>query len=123
MLHENRIWSVSEIESAEKLARLLTEMTWCGCQAFSVQGYPQYVWVNDSTSPDRLQEYGVLKRNYPDGKIMQIESITFSWCDFDQALQFIQRTLAGKDDNNSLACEVVSTLQTPLEHGKCQHCA
>ncbi len=123
MLHDDRIWSVREIESAEELARLLTEATWCCCQAFSVQGYPQYVWVNDSTAPDRLQEYGILKWNCSDGKIMQIESITFSWCNFDQALQFIQRTLAGKDDNNSFACEVVSTLQTPLEHGKCQHCA
>jgi len=102
---------------------MLSEMTWCCCKAFSVRGDPQYVWVNDSTSSDRLQEYGVLKRDCPDGKIMQIESITFSWCDLDQALEFIQRTLAGKDDNNSFVCEIHPHLQTPLEHGKCQHCA
>ncbi len=123
MLHDDRIWSIREIELAEELARMLTEATWSCCQAFSVRGYSQYVWVNDSTSSDRLQEYGVLKRDCPDGKIMQIESITFSWCNFDQALRFIQMTLAGMDDNNSFACETVTTLQTPLEHGKCQHCA
>ncbi len=123
MLHDDRIWSVSKIESAEELARMLTEMTWCCCKAFSVRGDPQYVWVNDSTSTDRLQEYGVLKRNCSDGKIMQIESITFSCCNCDQALRFIQMTLAGNDDNNSFVCEISLMLQTPLEHGKCQHCA
>ena len=123
MMHTKRTWSVSEVESAEELARLLTETTFGCCQAFSVRDHPNYVWVNDSTSPDRLQEYGVVKRNNPDGKIMQIESITTSWCNASEMLRFINRTLAGEDDNSYFAGEVTAILQTPQEHGRCQHCA
>ena len=94
MMHTKRIWCVIEIESPEELARLLAEQTWGCCKAFSVQGFPQYVWANDSTSSDRLQEYGVLKRGNDDGKTMQIESITTSWCDTRQMLLIINRTLA-----------------------------
>ena len=123
MMHTKRTWSVCEVESAEELARLLTETTFGGCQGFSVQGYPQYVWVNDSTSPDRLQEYGVIKQNNPEGKITQIESITVSWCSSNELLRFINRTLAGEDDASDFAHEVHPILQTPQEHGRCQHCA
>ena len=122
MLHTDRTWSVTEVDSAEELARMLTEMTWACCQAFCIKGFPQYVWVNDSTAPDRLQEYAVLKRHNSNSKIMQIESVTFSWCDQQQALQFIKGTLAGKDDNNFFACEVHATLQTPAKHDRCPHC-
>jgi len=123
MMHTQRKWCVTEIESAEELARLLTEQTWGCCHAFCVKGTPQYVWVNDSTSSDRLQEYGVIKLNNPDGVITQIESITTSWCNYSEMLQFINRTLAGKDDNSYFSGEVVAILQTPQEHGRCQHCA
>ena len=123
MLYTYRIWSVSEVESAEELARMLTEMSWGCCHAFCIKGHSNYVWVNDSTAPDRLQEYAVLKLNNPDGEIMQIESITFSWCDEQQALQFINGTLAGKDDNNFFAGEVRATLQTSTKHDRCPHCA
>ena len=121
-MHTKRIWYVIEIESPEELARLLVEQTFGCCKAFSVQGTPQYVWVNDSTAPDRLQEYGVIKLNNPDGVITQIESITTSWCDTRQMLLMINRTLAGKDDNNYFAGEVEATLQTPEEHQSCPHC-
>lgn len=123
MMHSDRRWCVVEAESAEELARLLTKQTWGCCHAFYVKGHENYVWVNDSTSSDRLQEYGVLKRNNPDGKITQIESITTSWCNSDEMLQFIRRTLAGEDDNSYFSGEVIAILQTPQEHGRCCHCA
>jgi len=123
MMHTTRKWFVTEVESAEKLAQLLTETTFGCCHAFSIQGHPDYVWVNDSTSSDRLQEYGVIKLNHPDGVITQIESITTSWCNSCEMLQFINRTLAGEDDNSYFAGEVDAILQTPEEHKGCHHCA
>ncbi len=123
MMHTKRRWSVTEVKSVEELARMLTETTWGCCHAFSIKGHPDYVWVNDSTSPDRLQEYAVLKRNPSEGMILQIESITVSWCTPMEMQQFIERSLAGKDDTGYFVGEVDAILQTPKEHDHCQHCA
>ena len=118
MFHENRVWSVGSVESAEELAKKLTSMTWCCCNGFSIG---DYLWLNDATCPDGAQEYAVLKRD--SGKLVQIESITFSWCEDEEALRYIRDTLAGKDDLNSFRKEVDPVLQTPAEHGSCGHCA
>ncbi len=56
MFHERRVWSVSPVASAEELAKKLTEMIWCCCNAFELGGY---LWLNDSTCPDGAQEYAV----------------------------------------------------------------
>jgi hypothetical protein len=120
MLHDKRVWCLSEVESAEDLARKLTETTWCCCTAFRLE---DYAWLNDSTSPDGAQEYAVLKLNGPDGDPQQVESITFGWCDYEKALAFIQATLAGEDDGNDWARPVSPALQSPQEHGRCGHCA
>lgn len=119
MMHDDRVWCVSAVESAEELARKLTEVTWCGCTAFELSGY---LWLNDSTSPDGAQEFSVL-RKCVGGTLVQIESITFSWCDYDSALRLIKATLAGEDDENDFRREVRPVLQTPEEHGLCHHCA
>ena len=119
MMHDDRVWCVSAVESAEDLARKLTEVTWCGCTAFELEGY---LWLNDATSPDGAQEFAVLKK-CDDGTFVQIESITFSWCDYDSALRFINATLAGKDDENDFRREVRPVLQRPEEHDRCHHCA
>lgn len=95
-------------------------MTWCCCNAFELEGY---LWLNDSTCPDGAQEYAVLKRDGGNGKPIQIESITFGWCDETTALNYIRDTLAGKDDDNTFRREVDPVLQTPAEHGRCHHCA
>ena len=86
MLHANRAWCVSEVASVEELAKKLTETTWCCCTAFLVAGQPRYVWLNDSTSPDGVQEYAVVKLKGADGWGRQIESITFGWSDYENAL-------------------------------------
>jgi hypothetical protein len=71
---------------------------------------------------------GSLKMSLPGSKNVsgiapwQVESITFSWCDFDTALRYIQQTLRGGDDNNDFAHEVSPILQSPSEHGYCCHC-
>lgn len=118
MMHDDRVWCVSVVESAEDLARKLTEITWCGCTAFELEGY---LWLNDATSPDGAQEFSVVKKR-ADGTFVQIESITFSWCDFDAALRFIKATLAGEDDENDFSRDVHPALESPEEHGRCHHC-
>jgi hypothetical protein len=62
-------------------------------------------------------------RHGPNRKPLQIESITFSWCDYEAALQHIQRTLRGEDDDNDFTREFSPRLQSPAEHGRCHHCA
>jgi hypothetical protein len=120
MLHDARRWCVSPVDSAEELAHKLTEYTWTCCTAFEFQSY---LWLNDATCADGAQEYAVVKRNGPQGKPLQIESITFSWCDFAKALAYIERTLRGDDDGNDFAREVTPVLETPDQHGRCHHCA
>jgi hypothetical protein len=102
------------------LARKLTTVTWTCCTAFELGGY---LWLNDATSPDGGQEYAVVKNAGPAGRPWQVESITFSWCDYPTALEYIQRTLRGEDDANDFAREVSPAIQTPAEHGRCRHCA
>lgn len=120
MFHYNRVWCVSPVASAEELARKLIETTWCCCTAFELDGY---VWLNDSTSPDGAQEFAVVKKDGGNGAPVQIESITFGWCDEPKALEYIRGTLAGEDDQNSFRRQVAPVLQSPEQHGRCPHCA
>ena len=120
MFHSNRRWCISKLRSAEELAGKLTETIWCCCTGFELDGY---LWLNDSTSSDGAQEYSVLKLNGPNAKPVQIESITFGWCDEVTSLDYIKHTLAGLDDQNSFRREVEPILETPETHGRCGHCA
>lgn len=120
MMHQSRRWTVAAVESAEDLARKLTEQTWCCCNGFSLAGY----WfLNDATGPDGAQEYAIVKQTGPDGRPWQIESVTFSWCNYDRALQLICDLLSGANDNEDWAQPVAPRIQTPGEHGRCGHCA
>ncbi len=118
MLHSNRRWCVAQVATAEELACKLTEHVWCGCTAFQIG---EYLWLNDSTSPDGAQEYAVLHFVSSTGQYFQIESITFGWCDVDQALRYIQRTLQG-DDDQLVRTLVSPRIETAAEHARCQHC-
>ncbi len=60
MIHTKRVWSVSEVESAEKLAEMLTEHTWTLCAGFVVVGHPEYLFLNDSFSEDGAGEFAVI---------------------------------------------------------------
>lgn len=118
-MHDTRVWCVTPVESAEELARKLTGMTWCCCTAFAID---LYIWLNDATSPDGAQEYAVLRKE-EDGSLVQIESITFSWCSYDESLKYVRQTLRGEDDRNEWSRRVRPILQTAAEHGRCSHCA
>ena len=120
MMHDDRRWVVTAVATAEELAEKLTSTTWTCCTGFELGGY---LWLNDATSPDGGQEYGVLQKVGPGGRPLQVESITISWCTCDQALEHIRRTLRGEDDGNDFAHVVSPRLETPDEHGRCHHCA
>ena len=121
MLHNKRIWSVVGIESQDVLAQKLAQFTWTGCSAMELQGY---LFANDSTSPDGAQEYAILKPHGDGRDLVQIESITFSWCKEDRALELIEEICAGKFDGFAFEHGRVSRsrFQTPSEHGYCGLC-
>ena len=117
MLHNIRIWSIASAESPEWLAEQLTRFTWCGCNGFRLG---EYLFVNDATCADGAQEYAALKQ---DGDhFVQIESLTFSWMDYEKALNIIRNILAGEFDNERYGSVTASRLQMPEEHGRCYLC-
>lgn len=122
-MHRTRKWCLSTVPTLEQLAEMLTQRTWTLCSAFCVEGHPDYLFLNDSTSEDGAQEYAVVKRPpAPGEKTLQIESITFSWCSLDRAADLIRSALAGNMDYD-IFIPVVPTIQTLAEHGHCPLCA
>lgn len=119
MLHSKRIWSISSVESAEALATKLAQYTWTGCQAFQLEGY---IFANDATSGDGAQEYAVLKPSKRGDDLVQVESITFSWCTEVKALALIQRVIAGDFDFMSMCHISRDRFQAISEHGVCYLC-
>ena len=120
MFHKNRTWCIAPVESAEDLASKLTQHTWCCCNGFALAGY---VFLNDATCPDGAQEFAVVKLQGPDGRPLQVESITMSWCTYEQALAYIRQSIGGEYDAADHSYPVHPRLQTPDEHGRCPHCA
>jgi hypothetical protein len=120
MLHRSRQWSVWPVDSAEALAAMLVQSTWTGCQAFIFAGY---LFANDATSSDGAQEYAVLKPNANGSSLSQIESITFSWCSEERALELIREILLGKFDANSFYNVARDQFSSPAKHGTCFLCA
>lgn len=117
MWHKRRIWQIFPAESAEWLAEALTQSTWCGCNGFSLGGY---LFVNDATSADGAQEYGVLRKNGE--HYLQIESVTFSWMTQARALDLIHRVLRGEYDTYCYGHIESNHIQTPEQHGRCHLC-
>ena len=118
MMHPNRRFCLTNIDDSEELAEKLTQHTWTGCTAFEHDGY---LFLNDATCADGAQEYAVFKKGSPSAKPVQIESITFSWMDADNALLMIRDIIRGEyDDVMSIEQDV--TFETPDEHGRCHLC-
>jgi hypothetical protein len=119
-MHHRRTFSVTTVESAEELARTLTEYTWTLCTGFRLGGY---LFLNDSTSEDGAQEYVVLRE--PGGSpepYRQVESITFSWCSYEQALGYVRRVLDGEFDGQGLEVPAPH-VEDVATHEVCRHCA
>ena len=120
MFHSKRRWVVAPVESAEELARMLTEQTWCLCNGFELGGY----WfLNDATHEDGAAEYAVVKKQGPDGQPLQVESITMSWCTTVEACNHIRRAIAGEYDDADYVSSVAPVIEAPEQHGRCGHCA
>jgi len=118
MMHTRRTFCVFPVETADDLAEKLTAHTWTLCTAFRLH---DYLFLNDSTGEDGAQEYAVVKAAADDGPALQVESITFGWCDRAKALDYIRRTLAGEFD--AAGRPLTPRLETPDQHERCGHCA
>lgn len=88
MIHGKRKFSITDVGTAGELATDLTQHTWTLCTGFRHGGY---LFLNDSFGPDGAQEYAVIRES--DG--VQVESITFSWCDEGKAREYIEAIVAG----------------------------
>ena len=117
MFFKKRIWQVIKVNTPEELAEKLTHYTWTLCTGFKLG---DYYFLNDSTSENGAQEYAVLKDT---GE--QIESITFSWCSYNEALNYINKVIKGEYDNEAWnsGIDINTQLETPEQHGRCPYCA
>src|SRR4051812_3849647 len=97
MFHQTRTWSLGSVPTSQELAQKLTNHTWCLCTAFFVQGHESYLFLSDATHEDGAGEWAVVKQMI--GGFMQVESITFSWCDLPKAFDYIERALRGEFDS------------------------
>lgn len=117
MWHKNRSFSVADVVTAEELAKKLTQYTWSLCNGFRLG---ELLFLNDSTSPDGLQEYAVVH----EPTSIQVESITFGWCNCEQALELIREVQRDVAKGTNLDLDrITNKIQTPQEHGRCGHCA
>lgn len=119
MLHKHRMWSVTDINSSDELAIKLTQQTWPGCTAFR-QG--TYLYANDATSGDGAQEYAVLRMFTREDLLVQVETITFSWCSIESATELIQQINSNQFDSQLLDRVQAKRFQSPAEHGSCYLC-
>lgn len=118
MVNNRRVWCVLDVDAPKELAEKLTERTWTLCTGFRHRGY---LYLNDSFSENGAQEYGVI--NEKTGK--QVESITFSWCNYDEALAYIKDISEGKYDYQAWdsGVDLSKQIQAPEQHGTCPFCA
>jgi len=119
MLHRNRVWSVTDVVSPEELAHKLTQQTWTGCSAFRLG---QYLFANDATCADGAQEYAILRQFFRPGILVQVESMTFSWCRESRALELINQISSNHFDSQLLDRVRAGRFQTPEEHDFCSLC-
>jgi hypothetical protein len=122
MLHRRR-WCVSPVATAEELAAMLSQRTWTLCSGFYVQTNRHYLFLNDATHEDGAAEFGIIAGGM-EGPHLQIESITFSWCTPEAAVENVRKTLAGEYDVSSFAraIDLAGQLDRPEQH-RCHLCA
>src|SRR5260370_964629 len=116
MFHNNRTWAIHVVASAEDLAHLLTKRTSTLCSGFVVAGHEDYLFLNDATHEDGAGEYGVVLGGVAAQYRCQIESITFSWCSTDEALEYIGQILSGRYDAVTRPREVRVAVEPAAQH-------
>jgi hypothetical protein len=112
MIHHQRRFAVTVVDSIEELVRQLTQHTWTLCTCLEYQGL---FLANDSFSEDGAQEYAV----YKEGR--QIESLTVSWMTPAQLQEVIEGVLRG--DYEEIVFRPIHPLQTePASEHRCALC-
>ncbi len=120
MMHKDRRWCVTPVPGPGELAQKLTKESWTLCTGFSLLGY---LFLNDSTSENGAQEYAIVTQVERDGPFLLLESITFGWCSFQDALRYIHAAVAGDLDNSEIVTVVRPTIETVEEHKRCPLCS
>ena len=121
MFHDDRVWCVRTVDSAEFVARLATERTWPACTAFDLGGY---LFLNDSLPEDGSTDFAVLKRTRAPGKgFVQVASITLGCSSYPEALDLVRRVLSGQYDAFDSVFAVEPQLETAAEHTRCPFCS
>ncbi|MGA2669833.1 MAG: hypothetical protein ABSF21_00195 [Dehalococcoidia bacterium] len=145
MFFEKRIYSIQEIETIDDLAENLTQHIWPLCTGFSHKGL---LFLNDSTSEDGAGEWAVLipkdkmldeyeiedfrpvplptkiiKANIPDGMAIQIESITFGWCNQHEGVECILKCLDYLNGKAPLPFAAPAKINLNHPAGTCRHCS
>ena len=117
MMHSLRTWKIFDVSTPEELARQLTQYTLAGCTGFRLEGSGM-LFLNDSTSGDGAQEYGVVLESSG----LQVESVTFGWMSEPRALELLRRYV--KEPPNEPYGTVDPSRWAPDAHPKaCYHCA
>jgi hypothetical protein len=112
MIHYQRRFAVTVIDSIEELVRQLTHYTRTLCTCLEYQGL---FLANDSFSENGAQEYAV----YKEGR--QIESLTVSWMTPAQLREVIEGLCRG--DFDELEFRPIQPLQTePAVGHRCVLC-
>jgi len=87
---------ITEVESPEKLAEMITRFVWMPDIGFRIQGYPEFLFLNRSTSVHNIQEFAFLRRAAAPDAYLLVASITVGFCSPKEALEYIHQTLAGE---------------------------
>jgi hypothetical protein len=114
-----RVWSVAGPFSPEQLADRLTRFDFTSCTGFECGGL---YFLNDSTSPDSIQEYAVIRKS----NLEQVESLTVMGLSAtkESVLAHIKR-LVESDELESFTsyCEVERRQIDLSDEHHCRHCA
>lgn len=117
MIHDKRVYNVSDEADLAVLAEKLTQRSWTLCTAFRFEAEGRkLLFLNDSFSEDGAAEFAVVDE--PAG--LQVESVTFGWCTEEQAAGIIKRILA----TPAAEAPMTTAIAPRLEHiGPCTYCA
>ena len=119
MLHTNRTYAVQTVPTLAELADRITRADWCLCQGFEAADRPGLLVLNDSRSPDALQEYAVVRRTGM-GEVLQLDSLTVSWMKTEDVLPTLEDRY-GWPDRRALFGPLAVTLENAEGH-TCRHC-
>lgn len=126
MLHNGRVFGVSDVATLEVLTEKLSDYTWVKCAGLRWNGW---LLLNDSFSEDGAQEYAVVRES----DMVQVESLTVSWMSKDELLKIMQDVTSGQGAHAYLRQQggvaallgVSMSLRVTnvIEYGKAHRCA